>query len=51
MFNDKENKVPMEFPSIQRPEEIDQIVDVIEKEVFPMGSTNQQKSISEALQE
>lgn len=51
MSDNKENKVPLECPSIQQPKKIDPIVDVVENEVFPPENTNVQQIISKSPQE
>lgn len=51
MSDNKENKVPLECPSIQQPKKIDPIVDVVERETFPTANVDVQKIISKSPQE
>ena len=47
----KENKVPMEFPATQQEKKINPIVDVVENEINPTKYASNQQTISKAPQE
>jgi len=51
MSDNKDNKVPLECPSVYQPKKVDPIVDVVQKETFPTANVDVNKIISKSPQE